>query len=242
MASVGIETLITSARDLVRAGRWDQAVRLLQASEPADPREAGALAVARAEAEVDHAFWQRRDADASRLSAARAYAADRSQAWAADFAQLRSSYARQLFGGQSETDTLAAAAKGMAAQAPDASAGAYARFYQGLIAGVLGGDDIEAERHYRAALDTDDEYVRSYALRHLGALADEAGRHAEAVFLWEDSTRLRQRVGFLPGVLAQLVLPGGATPMVTSWAEALGIGAMLAAASATEPEVAGDTS
>jgi hypothetical protein len=30
--------------------------------------------------------------------------------------------------------------------------------------------------------------------------------------------------------------------MVTGWAEALGIGATLAAASATEPEVAGDKS
>ena len=241
MASLDIETLIISARDLVRAGRWEQAVRLLDAAEPAGPRDAGALAVARADAEVDHAFWTRRDTDASLLDAARVLAADSAQAWAADFAHLRSSYAKQLFGEQSDTDALAAAAQRLAAEAPDASTRAYARFYQGLIAGVLRGDDTEAERHYyRAVLDTDDEYVRSYALRHLGALADEAGRHAEALSLWEDSTRLRQRVGFLPGVLAQLVMRDATMPLVTGWAEALGIGEALGTASATEAKVAGD--
>ncbi|HZE50498.1 MAG TPA: hypothetical protein VE074_13100 [Jatrophihabitantaceae bacterium] len=245
MATLDVDIVVESAGDLVRAGRWDRAVRLLDVTEPADRREAGALAVARAEAEVDQAFWTRREANATLLGLARSLAADAAQAWAADFAQLRASYAPQLFvkiaGGQPAAAELAATAKRLAAQAPNPPAGAYATFYRGLIAGVLGNDEAEADIHYRTALDTDDEYVRSYALRHLGWVADEAGRHDEALEMWGESTRLRQRAGFVPGVLAQLVVQeGGATPVVAGWADALGIGATISAVSATEPEVARD--
>jgi tetratricopeptide (TPR) repeat protein len=247
MASVDIVIVIASARDLVRAGRWEQAARLLDATDPSTPHESGALAAARADADVDHAFWTRRDADAARLDVACTLAADDAQAWIVDFAQLRSSYARQLYvklaGGSPVADGLAAEADRLAEGAPDATARAYARFYRGLIAAVLDDDEAAAERHWRAALDTDDEYVRSHALRHLGGIADDAGRHDEALELWRESTRLRQRAGYLPGVLAQLQLyPGDTTPddIVTDWATALGMGELFRAGLTTEPEVARD--
>lgn len=248
MATVDIDTVITSARDLVRAGRWGQAVRLLEATVSSGPHETGALAAARADADVDHAWWTRSGADASRLDAARALAADDAQAWMVDFARLRTSYARQLYvrltGGSPVADGFAAEADGLAEQAPDAAARAYATFYRGLIAAVLDDDDAAAEQYWRAALDTDDGYVRSYPLRHLGCAADDAGRHDEALDLWRESTRLRQRAGYVPGVLAQLQLYlGDTTPgeLVTDWADALGIGEMLRAGTTTDPEVARDS-
>jgi tetratricopeptide (TPR) repeat protein len=247
MASVDIDTLIASARDLARAGRLEHAARLLDATRSSSPHEAGALAAARAEIEVDHAWWTRREADASRLDTARRLAVDDAQAWVVDFARLRSSYARQLYvklaGGSPAADGLAPEADRLAEGAPDAAARAYARFYRGLIAAVLDDDEAAAERFWRAALDTDDEYVRSHALRHLGGIADDAGRHDEALELWRESTRLRQRAGYLPGVLAQLQLyPGDTTPddIVTDWATALGMGELFRAGLTTEPEVARD--
>src|SRR6266536_1445320 len=184
MASLDIESLIAAARDLVRGGRWAAAQRLLDAAEPSDPHEAGALAAARADAEVDHAFWMRRVPDPTLLATAHERAADPAQAWTAAFAQLRADYASQLFakfdGGTPQSDELLAESERLAAQAPDAGARACATFYRGLIAGVLRDEDAEAEKLWQAALDTDDEYVRSYVLRHLGGLADEAGRRDEA--------------------------------------------------------------
>ena len=247
MATVDIETVIGSARDLIRAGRWEQAARLLDATDPFDAHEAGALAAARADAEVDHAWWTRCDPDPARLDAARALAADDAQAWIVDFAGLRSSYARQVYvklaGGSPVVDELAAKADRLTEQARDPAARAYVTFYRGLIAGVLDDDDAAAERAWQAARDTDDAYVRSYALRHLGGMADDAGRHDDALELWRESTRLRQRAGFVPGVLAQLQLyPADTTPndIVTEWADALGLGELFGAGTTTEPEVARD--
>jgi tetratricopeptide (TPR) repeat protein len=248
MASLDIETLTAAARDLVRGGRWATAQRLLATAEPSDEHEAGALAVAAADTDVYHAFFTKRAPDETLLAAARARAAGPAQEWAADFTRLRASYAPRMFAklageqpsaDEPTTDDLAAEADRLAAQAPDPVARAYASFYQGLIAGVLRDEDDAAEKHWRAALDTDDEYVRSYALRHLGWVADEAGRHDEALEMWRESTRLRQQAGFVPGVLAQLVVQeGGVTPAVADWADALGIGATIGAVSTTDPEVA----
>ena len=250
MATVDVDIVIASARDLVRAGRWEQAVRLLDATASSSGYEAGALAATRADAEVDQAWWTRRDADPARLDAARTLAADDAQAWIVDFARLRLSYAKRLYvklaGGSPVVDGLDAEADRLAEQAPDGAARAYVMFYRGLIAGVLDDDDATAERYWRTALDTDDEYVRSYALRHLGGLVDGLGRHDEALGLWRESTRLRQRAGFVPGVLAQLQLyPGDMTTddVVTGWADALGLGELFRAGTTTEttePEVARD--
>lgn len=234
--------VIASAGELVRAGRWEQASRLLDAVRPAGPHEVGAVATARADTEVDHAFWTRREPDAAVLDAARRLAADEAQAWTADFARLRARYARKLLGTRTpDTDEdLAVEAERLAAQAPNTAARAYATFYRGLIAGVLRGDAAAAEPLWRAALDTDDEYVRSFALRHLAGVAHEAGRPAETLEMWQESTRLRQRVGFVPGVLAQLALREECAPVARDWAAALGIGSVVGAVSATEPEVARD--
>jgi tetratricopeptide (TPR) repeat protein len=141
---------------------------------------------------------------------------------------------------------LARRADDLQGDAPDQASRAHASFYRGLIADVLGdGPDgpVRAAEYYRRALDTDDEFIRSFALRHLGALADDAGDHDQAVAMWREATRLRQRAGHVPGVLAQLILLAGDLPtgeIVDDWADGLGIHALVARAAAIEPEVARD--
>jgi tetratricopeptide (TPR) repeat protein len=254
MAHLPAQALVDATRELAHGGRWTQARALLDAGEPSDPVEAGALAGARAEVEVEHAFWMRRTADLAVLATAEHAAADDAQQWAARFARLRAAYAEQLharfadrphtrFAGQSliGVDDLAATAAELASGAPDGTTRAYVTFYRGLIADVLLGDPTAGARHYQDAAGTSDEYVRSYALRHLGGVADDAGRRDEALAHWRESTRLRQRAGFVPGALAQLQLyPGETTTaqLVNDWAEALGVRALIA--EATEPEVARD--
>lgn len=231
MASIEVKAVVTAAEALTRAGRWSLVAELLDATEPADAGEAQVLAVARAENEVEHAFWMRRAADPDVLATARELATDPAQVWTTEFAQLRAAYAPQLrarLAGEpldaAAVAGLAATAERLAETAPDPAGQAYVTFYRGLVAGVLQDDWAAGEKHYRAAADTDDEYVRSYALRHLGWVADEAGRPDEARELWRESTRLRQRAGFVPGVLAQLVVQeGGPSPIVAGWAAELGI-------------------
>ena len=46
----------------------------------------------------------------------------------------------------------------------------------------------------------------SYALRHLGFVEQMAGRLDEARAHFEESTRLRRELGFLPGVAANLIV------------------------------------
>jgi len=63
MASIEIQAVAVAIEALTRAGRWSLATDLLDAIGPADASEAEVLAVARAENEVEHAFWTGRAAD-----------------------------------------------------------------------------------------------------------------------------------------------------------------------------------
>ena len=71
-------------------------------------------------------------------------------------------------------------------------------------------DDTEAavpafERALDLATQVGDRLTMSYALRHLGFADHMAGRLDEARTRFEESTRLRRELGFLPGVAANLV-------------------------------------
>ena len=248
MTYLPAQALADAARELSRGGRWEQASRLLTSARQTSPDEAGVIALTRAEVDADWCFWTRRDADSTLIDAAIDKASGDAQRWAARFAGLRASYATQLRARIAQQPlagvaAIAATADELVAQAPDAATRADAHFYRGLIADILCGDASTGEAHYRAALDTADGYVRSFALRHLGGLADDAGRHDEALDLWRESTRLRQRAGHVPGVLAQLQLYTGDTTsddIVTDWADALGLGELFRGGTTTEREVARD--
>jgi hypothetical protein len=91
--------------------------------------------------------------------------------------------------------------------APDAGRKASAAFYAGLIAEVLRGDAETGGAFYAEALRTGeeagDELIVSYALRHLGFLAAQAGDPDRACEPLERSMELRQQLGCVPHVLAQ---------------------------------------
>ncbi|WP_203907465.1 tetratricopeptide repeat protein [Rhizocola hellebori] len=61
------------------------------------------------------------------------------------------------------------------------------------------------QRSSQLAAQTGDHPTRSEALRHLGIAAHAAGRLDEARERLEESTRLRQEIGALPGVASNMI-------------------------------------
>src|ERR1700722_13388105 len=59
MAEIPAQPLAAAARDLMLAGRWDQATVLLSSGSGANDAERAVLAVAEAEVAVDQDFWCR---------------------------------------------------------------------------------------------------------------------------------------------------------------------------------------
>jgi len=91
----------------------------------------------------------------------------------------------------------------------DARGEGEALFWIGCFHQVIRHDNDAAlpglERSRALAAQVDDPLTMSYALRHLGIAAHEAGRLDVARELLEESVRLRREIGFLPGVAANLV-------------------------------------
>ena len=75
----------------------------------------------------------------------------------------------------------------------------------GLFHQVVRDDEPAALPALERAAELGDPLTVSYALRHLGYADHLAGRLEEARRRFEDSTRLRRELGFLPGVAANLV-------------------------------------
>jgi tetratricopeptide (TPR) repeat protein len=229
MAEIPAQPLAAAARDLMLAGRWDQATALLSCGSGANDAERAVLAVAEAEVAVDHDFWCRTDRGSSILARASAAVAGAPQdpvlAYDLEFLRLRHDYAAELFGPDGvprfgpdgrETaviDALAARAEGLRAAAPDGARGAAATFYAGLIADNLRGDGAAARTAFAAALslaeEAGDDLVVSEALRHLGYHHGEAGDTEQARQMWERSAELRQRAGAVPYALSQQLLLAG---------------------------------
>ncbi|MBY8881284.1 tetratricopeptide repeat protein [Actinacidiphila acidipaludis] len=84
-----------------------------------------------------------------------------------------------------------------------------AAFWVGTFHQVVRDDTETALPSFRLALDlatrSGDRLTMSYALRHLGFAEHMAGDLDEARRLFEESTRLRREVDFLPGVAANLI-------------------------------------
>lgn len=91
----------------------------------------------------------------------------------------------------------------------DARGEGEALFWTGTFHQVVRADTETALPAFRRALGlataTGDRLTMSYALRHLGFADHMAGRLDEARAHFEESTRLRRELGFLPGVAANLV-------------------------------------
>jgi hypothetical protein len=86
---------------------------------------------------------------------------------------------------------------------------AESEFWIGIYHQVVQQDDDAAvpafERSHELASQIDDRRTMSYALRHLGVAAHAAGRLDTAREHLEESSRLRQEIGHLPGVAANMV-------------------------------------
>ena len=84
-----------------------------------------------------------------------------------------------------------------------------ALFWVGTFHQVVRDDMQTALPAFTRALDfasqADDQLTMSYALRHLGFAEHMAGQLEAARAHFEESTRLRRRLGFLPGVAANLI-------------------------------------
>lgn len=82
-------------------------------------------------------------------------------------------------------------------------------FWVGTFHQVVRDDNGTALPFFERALElagrAGDRLTMSYALRHLGFDAHMAGRLDEARTRFEESTRLRRELGFLPGVAANLI-------------------------------------
>jgi len=91
----------------------------------------------------------------------------------------------------------------------DAQGEGEAVFWIGTFHQVVRDDNEAALPCFQRALDlatrADDRLTMSYALRHLGFIDHMAGRLDEARARFEESTRLRRELGFLPGVAANLI-------------------------------------
>jgi tetratricopeptide (TPR) repeat protein len=95
----------------------------------------------------------------------------------------------------------------------DARGEAEALFWVGTFHQVVRGDGATAhplfEKSYRLAESVDDKLTLSYAARHLGFGHQAEGRFDEARAYFEESVRLREQIGFIPGVAAgKLALAG----------------------------------
>jgi tetratricopeptide (TPR) repeat protein len=126
-------------------------------------------------------------------------------------ARGRIAHARFLGGQNEEPDELPSFER--AAQLyralGDARGEAEALFWVGCFHQVVRNDNGVAvpvlERSRELAARAGDGLTESYALRHLGIAQHQAGRLDAARERLEESTRLRRKVAFLPGVAANLV-------------------------------------
>jgi tetratricopeptide (TPR) repeat protein len=88
----------------------------------------------------------------------------------------------------------------------DARGEGEALFWVGTFHQVVRGDGATAhpffEKSYRLAESVDDKLTLSYAARHLGFGLQAEGRWDEAQAYFEESVRLREQIGFVPGVAA----------------------------------------
>ncbi|MFC9691228.1 hypothetical protein ACFTSF_21930 [Kribbella sp. NPDC056951] len=214
MVQVEVSAVTAAAGQLVLAGQWGVARTLLEATQPVEPAEVRAVALALAGVSVDEDFARQTQTGERSLAAlGRALEAlpDATIRWDAALLQLRSDYAPALFAGATERgDALVAEALALRDTAPDDGRAGMAAFYAGVIADNLLSDSAAAFMHYTEALKRGesalDDLVISLALRHLGDHAHTAGDLKLARALWERSTELRQKIGHLLGALAQQTL------------------------------------
>jgi tetratricopeptide (TPR) repeat protein len=185
---------LAPARHLQRAGQWDAALAIV----PGTPE--GRLL--RADILVDRQFW-RLDPVQDALAAVDAVCPAHPEA--AGFLTGQLEYWRRLqrpsapaIGGDPVGTFKALAA--------DTRFGGWTGFWYGLALELLNGDHPGAAAAYTRALEVatsnGDLLLESYAVRHLGGQAHDAGQTEHAIELMERSYDLRAALGARPQVAA----------------------------------------
>jgi hypothetical protein len=198
-----LDETLAAALALARAARWPQALRLLDAAGPADPR----VALTAAEVAVESDWFAGTALGATRLATAERLGGG---SWDLDFLQLRHDYLGQLLGGGPRMlPELRERAGALAERAPDQIRHGWARMYLGLIADNLFGDRDAAPDHYAIALragESGDDLLAREALRHLGDHDRDRGDLGAARERWERATALGAGAGLVSGTLSQQML------------------------------------
>ncbi|MCT9077994.1 hypothetical protein [Streptomyces fulvoviolaceus] len=216
---VDFHELLAAASELSLLGRWDQALRLLDATTCAAPGARARLALASAEVALQSDWFGGTELTTVRAehAAKESPGPDRDL----DFVRPRRDCLRLLRSegtfrpGPEGKDPEALAgirrsAIDLREGAPDEVRRGLASMYLGLIADNLFGDRAASPAPYEAALHAgesggDDLLVRE-ALRHLGDHDHDAGDHDRALERRQRATALGARAGMVPGMLTQQML------------------------------------
>src|SRR4051812_11843226 len=208
---ISLDELITTARSLANASRWEQATGLLDTAAARLPQDAtgraaaARLALAAAEITVDAAWHNGNGEGAARLSKLDEGGLDSDGVWDLDFTRMRCAYAATLR--HPDTAVRDHAAR-LAASAPDPRRLGWAHMYLGLIHDNVLADRAAAPPHYEIALanSAGDDPLRREAQRHLGDHDHDRGDDPAARARWQDATAAGARAGMVGGVLSQQLL------------------------------------
>jgi tetratricopeptide (TPR) repeat protein len=210
------------------AGRWEDALTLLRGLWPIALAQRDAalasLALQMGRVLVDQAIFARADTTQERdalleraLTHAEAAGSDalRGDVWDAKGWSLHAAF---LAGDRNAEppDELPFCERGLALRraAGDQRGVAESLFHVGLVYSVIRRDDLQAlpyfQEAYRLAREVGDPVTESYAIRHIAFAHLAAGDIRAARAGFAESLRLREGVGFLPGVAMALVACGEA--------------------------------
>jgi hypothetical protein len=247
---ISLDELITTARSLANASRWEQATVLLDAAAARLPADAaGRAAAARialtaAEITVDAAWHNGTGEGPARVSKVDEGGLDPDGVWDLDFTRMRCAYAAAL---RNPDTAVRDHAERLAASAPDPRRLGWAHMYLGLVHDNVLADRAAAPAHYEIALanSAGDDLLRREAQRHLGDHDHDRGDHAGARARWQDAAAAGARAGMVGGTLSQQLLlavlardtgdEAGAAALaaeVLRWAEAIGAARIAAMTSA----------
>jgi hypothetical protein len=217
-----LPALLDAVTALRWAARFDEALALLDVTQPADETDGLALLMARAEvvARRDYTRGVRAGADHPLDAAtelARELGTGPTTAWDLAMLHLRRDYSDQLVGGigpagkdQATVAAMEVEAARLRDTAPEGGRRGWALMCLGWFADNLRGDRTAAPAHYAEALDhgraADDLVLVFEAQRHLGDHAHDHGDHVGALAAWQESAAAAARGGHVLGVLAQQVL------------------------------------
>ncbi len=222
---VPVHEVIAAARELSKAGRWQRAAGLLEATSATGAHDRARLALAAAEVAREGRHVGVLPATARELlkvaeETFAAVDAEPAERWDLAFLRLRLDYFEMILGtGQfqpgpagKDIDAIRAlerSAEALREAAPDEVRSGWAEFYLGLVADNLYGERDAAPAHYEIALrlgEAGDDLLAAEALRHLGDHDHDNGDIELASERWGRATALGARTGNVGFTLAQLML------------------------------------